>query len=236
MAVLDDLATQLSAAVSQAVVGRKQAGLVAQFDGIRSELENAAGPIGEALGVLEAAELEVDEETADRLAERREVVRRKFEQIREALADEPETIRRGTLWRDTRQVITALQGHAVTVRAEAYRRMLESYADGDGELADSLPPNTEGLADYRAALRHFEEMAESTPRSANEVARGADAGRRLKDMRERVEARAVPERFRDQWRELRGPGLPVTRLTPEFRAWLDERGVAANVVLHYRGA
>jgi len=236
MAVLDDLATQLSTAVRKAVVGRKQAGLVAQFDGMRSALENAAGPIGEALAVLEAPEFELDEETGNRLAARRQALGLKFEQVREALAAEPEALRRGALWRDTREAITALQGGAMAARAETYRTLLEPYADGDRDLADSLPPDTQDLDEFRKVLSQYEAAVERMPRSADEVARAVATGRRLKEIRERVEARAVPERFRDQWRYLRGPGLPVTGLTPEFRAWLDERGLAANVVLHYRGA
>jgi hypothetical protein len=235
MAVLDDLVSELSASVRLAVVGRKQAGLVAEFEGMRSDLENAAGPIGEVLVVLEVPDLALDEETVERLAARREVVRRRFEQVREALADEPAAIRRGTLWRDTRQAVIGLRGDAVAARAEAYRTLLEPYSDGDRDLANSLPPNTKDLDEFRKVLNQYEATVERIPRSANEVAQAAATGRKLKEIRERVEAGAVPEAFRVQWRDLRGPGLPVRRLTPEFRAWLDERGLAANVLLHYRG-
>jgi hypothetical protein len=233
MAALDELAAKLRGSVRRAVAGREQAGLVAQFDAMRREVEDALEPIDEALAALAAPELSLDEEAATELASRRESVRGQLDNLREALAEDPAMIRQGNVWRATREAIVALKKQAVDVRAEAYRAMLASYADGDRELAESLPPGTAGLAEYRAALRAFEGLVERVPRSAAEVGRAANVGRRLQTLREEVEG-AVPEPFRIQWRDLRGTGLPLTRLTPEFRVWLDERGLAANVVARYR--
>ena len=236
MSVLDELTSGLQASVRRAVAGRTQAGLFAEFDTMRDELETAVGPIGEALAVLGATEMPVGAETRALLDSRRAGLVEQLAKVRETLTHDPAKVRQGTLWRTTRQAIAALRSEALAARDVAFQALLAPFADGDRELADSLPPGTEGLAAYRAALLAFEELAERPPRTAADVAHAAGAGRRLKSLRERVEAGAVPEAFRDYWRELRGAGMPITRLTPEFRAWLDERGLAGNIVVRYRGA
>src|SRR3954451_308072 len=117
MAALDDLDTPLRGGVRRAVAGRQQADLVAQFDGMRRDVEDALEPIEEALAVLAAPELSLDEETAVQLASRREAVREQLVKLQEALVEDPGAIRQGNVWRVTRAAVVGLKTQVVEARA-----------------------------------------------------------------------------------------------------------------------
>src|SRR4051794_34699399 len=100
MAVLDDLATELRGSVRRAVATREQTDLVAEFDRMRSDVEDATVPLRESLAVLGAPELSVQAETAEKLSSQRELVRGLLEKVRETVTSDPTKVRQGTLWRN----------------------------------------------------------------------------------------------------------------------------------------
>jgi hypothetical protein len=234
VAVLDQLASELSTTVRRASAAREEAGLVAQFDGMRADVEAAIQPIRDGLSVLEAPELQVSDDAMAQVRSRREWVQAQLAKVRTALEKDPTSIRRGELWRETKKAIEALRGDLRNVQADAYNAMLTQYAERDGELLDSLPPGTTGLVEYRSALGAYERAVERLPTTPTEVAAADAAGRRLREIRERVEAAAVPADLRDQWRALRGSGLPLRELTPEFKEWLSGQGLDASALVVYR--
>lgn len=234
MAVLDQLASELRTTVRRASAARQEAGLVAQFDGMRADVEAAIQPVRDGLSVLDAPELQVGEDVIAQIRSRREWVQAQLEKVRVALDKDPTSIRRGELWRETKKAIEALRGDLGQVQAEAYTLMLAQYAERDAELLESLPPGTAGLAEYRSALRAYESAVDTVPANPAEVAQADAAGRSLQEVRERVEAAAVPAEHRDEWRALRGSGLPLRELTPEFREWLTQQGLDSSVLLVYR--
>lgn len=235
MGALDQLADDLQMSVRRATAARAEAGMVAQFDGMRADVEGAIQPIREGLSVLEAPELHVSPEITSQLKARREWLQAQLDKVGTALEKDPSSIRRGELWRETKKAIQTLRTDLLNVRSAAFSAMLAPYSERDQELMESLPPGTTGLTEYRSALSAYETALERLPTTAAEVAVADAAGRRLREIRERVEAAAVPAEFREQWRALRGAGLGLTDLTPEFSDWLAEPGLDVNVVLVYRG-
>jgi hypothetical protein len=232
---LDQLADDLRASVRRATAARAEAGLVAQFDGMRADVEGAIEPIREGLSVLNAPELSLNAEATSQVRARREWLQTQLEKVRAGLEKDPSSIRRGGLWRETKKAIDTLGEELSNIRLEAYNAMLAPYSERDLELLDSLPPGTSGVDEYRTALRAYENALDRVPSTPAEVAAADQAGRRLREIRERVEAAAVPAEFSEQWRALRGSGLGLTELTDEFRDWLATQGLNANVVLVYRG-
>jgi hypothetical protein len=99
---------------------------------------------------------------------------------------------------------------------------------------ETLPPGITGVRDYRVAIEDFERQRAQRPTTADDVREAAATGRRLKNLREKVEAEAVPEEFQHQWRQVRTVGLPLAELTDAFVAWLRERGLSHATVLTYR--
>jgi type II secretory pathway component PulJ len=174
-------------------------------------------------------------EQTTEVAERQRWLQAQIEKVHAALEKQPEKIRRGELWKETKRAMDALRTSLEMARASNYDALLAGYAEGDHELLDSLPAGTSGVTEYRTALNVFERVRDRAPQTPHDVATAEAAARRLKEIRERVEADAVPSDFRTQWRSLRGAGIPLSALTPEFRQWLEEHGVAENVMVVYRG-
>lgn len=235
MATLDQLADEVRASVRRATAARAEAGLIAQFDGMRADVEAAIEYIREGVSVLEAPELGVSTAAKSQVQARREWLAAQLQKIQAALEKDPNSIRRGALWRDTKKAMEKLREDLSNVRFDAYNAMLARYAEGDSELLDSLPPGTTGLDEYRRALSAYEKARDRMPGTVEEVAGADNAGRRLQEIREEVEAAAVPDALRDQWRDLRASGLALAEMTEEFRDWLATQGLDTNVVLVYRG-
>lgn len=232
---LDALAAELVQEVERAAAARAQAGLVAEFDGMRTDVEAVLAPISEAAVVFDSPHLALTAEQKAEVSERQRRLAAQLEKVQAALGQQPEKVRRGELWKETKRAMEALRASLESVRATNYEALLAAFADGDHDLLDSLPSGTPGVNEYRIALNAFERVREQAPQTPQDVATAEAAARRLKDIRERVEADAVPSAFRAQWRALRGAGIPLAALTPEFRQWLEEHGVAENVMIVYRG-
>jgi hypothetical protein len=231
---LDSLAAGLRDAVREAAVARQGFALATELAVLRRDLENVTAPIHACTSVLEdAPQLELAAEQREGLADRRAWVAAQLEKVRAALADDPGSLRRGELWRETRRATGTLAKELEAARAEAYAAFLAGFAAGDAELLAALPATTDAVRDYRAAIAAFEEHRRRPPESPADVTAAAAAGRRLAALREQVEQEAVPPAFQPQWRALRGGGLPLDELTPDFRAWLDEHDHTRSVVLTY---
>ncbi len=232
---LDALAAGLVQEVERAAAARAQAGLVAEFDGMRADVEAVIAPISDAAVVFDSSHLALTAEQEADVSEKQRWLAAQLEKVHAALDKQPEKIRRGDIWKDTKRAVEALRASLESARATNYEALLGSFADGDHDLLDSLPSGTPGVNDYRIALNAFERVRERAPQTPQDAVTAEAAARRLKEIRERVEADAVPSAFRAQWRALRGAGIPLAALTPEFRQWLEEHGVAENVMVVYRG-
>ena len=124
----------------------------------------------------------------------------------------------------------------VEARGLAYVAFLDQFPAGDRELFESLP-DLPGVREYGEAIDGFERERERLPRTVEDVARAAAAGRRLAERRDHVENEAVPPgSCRDAWRALRGEGFPLPELSEQLRAWLEERDLAGSVLLRYRSS
>ena len=232
--VLDTLATQLEQRVRHAAAARTGAALAAQFDGMRGDLESASSEIDECMTVLfDSRLLQLPSEGAD-FEQRKAWVAEQLRAIRKKLDENPASVRQGDLWRNTKRAIETLRNELLEAREQAYAAFLDEFAAGDRELLQSLPPGVSGAEDYRQAIEEFERVRERLPGKVDDVARAAAAGRRLEKCRHRVESEAVPAAFKDDWRALRGEGLPLTALNEELLAWLKEHELARSVVLQYR--
>lgn len=233
--VLDELAHELAASVRRASSAAADAQLVAQLDVMRSAIEAATGPIAECMSVLMGSPLlNVPEEQSATLAERKEWVAAQIEKLREAFASDPGSIRKASLWRDTKNAFEKLRDELLNARAASYESLVDGFAAGDRELLQTLPPRTAGTREYREAIENFNLIRGRLPGTVEDVAKAAAAGRRLRALREQVESAAVPAEFQEQWRALRADGLALSKLTPEFRGWLDEHSLSRSVVLEYR--
>ena len=232
---LDALAAELVQEVERATAARAQAGLVAEFDGMRTDVETLIVPISEAAVVFESSHLALTAEQKAEFSARQQWLAAQIEKVNAALEKQPEKIRRGEIWKEMKRAMEALRASLESARAANYEALLAGYADGDHDLLDSLPSGTPGVTEYRTALNAVERVRERAPQTPQDVATAEAAARRLKEIRERVEAAAVPSEFRAQWRSLRGAGIPLAALTPAFRQWLEEHGVAENVMVVYRG-
>jgi len=232
--VLDDLAHELAASVRRASSAAADAQLVAQLDVMRSAIEAATGPIAECMSVLMGSPLLDVPEEQGTLAERKAWVAAQIEKLREAFASDPGSIRKGNLWRETKNAFEKLRDELLDARAASYESLLDGFAAGDRELLQTLPPRTAGTPEYREAIENFDVFRQRLPGTVEEVAKAAAAGRRLRALREQVESAAVPAEFQEQWRALREDRLALSKLTPEFRGWLDEHSLSHSVVLRYR--
>lgn len=234
---LDDLSEELVSSVRRAAAAVADASLVAQLGRMRGDLDGATRPISECMTVLlDSPLIELSNEQADLLSQRRAWVTSQIAKVREALAADPASLRKGSLWRETKQAVETIESELVDARAASYAHLLDHFAAGDRELLETLPPQTPGKRDYQEAIEAFEAARERLPSSVEDTAEATAAGRRLQKLREQVESDAVPEKFQEQWRALRADGLALGALTPEFRAWLDEHGLARSVVLRYRAS
>lgn len=236
-ATLDRLAAELLAAVRRASTAQADAALAAQFEGLQLQVDDATAEITECAQVVARSPLlRIPQEERENLESRRSWVVSQIDRLRSVAAENPAAVRQGPVWRETRQAIDALRKELTAARAGSYRALLEEFAAGDRELLESVPPGTAGLVAYRRAIEDLESFATRQPRSLDDVAQAAAAGRRLRELREQVERDAVPAEFQDEWRALREGGLRLPALTDEFRAWLDSHGLAKSVVLTYRAA
>ena len=231
---LDSLASELEQRVRHAAAARSGAALAAQFETMRSELESATSEIEECLTVLlDSPSLELPGAPED-LEQRKAWVAEQLGAVRTKLAENPAAIRQGDLWRSFKRAIETLRSELVEARALAYATFLDQFPAGDRELFESLPPEIPGVREYGEAIDGFERARDRLPRTVEEVARAAAAGRRLAERRDHVENEAVPPEFRDDWRALRGEGLALPELSEPLRAWLEEHDLAGSVLLRYR--
>lgn len=232
---LDLLAGALHDAVERASGARSDAALLAQFDAMRGDVDDAARKISESMSVLlDSGTLEMPADTKTALEERRRWVSAQVATIRSAIIEDPARVKQGKAWRETRQAFQTLESELAEARAVAYHEMLAQFSRDDRQLLDTLPPGTPGVPAYRTAIQDFDQLADRLPRSPQEVTEAAAAGRRLAKLREQVETEAVPPEHQEQWRAVRGDGLALAEITNEFRAWLDSRGLARSVVLKIR--
>lgn len=233
---LDLLAAELVTKVRRAATAQADTALAAQFDGMRLEVDAASTEIAEYAAVSTSPHLRVSAEHRQSLESRTAWVEAQIARVRTILAEDPRAVRQGKVWRETKQAIEALRKDLVLARDAGYAALLEEFVAGDRQLLETVPPGIAGLREYRAAVETFESTADRRPRSIDDVAQAAAAGRRLRDLRERVERDAVPSEFQDEWRVLRAGGLSLTALTDDFRAWLDSHGLSQAIVLTYRAA
>ena len=233
--VLDDLTANLAAAVREASAARAGAALVAQYDTMRRQVEGAAEEIGLCMAALADPEvLQLPDDLQAALEERVAWLNAQIDKTREAVAQDPERVRQGSLWRDTRRAMDTLREELAAATRKAYESLLDEYAGDDQRLLGTLPPETPGARDYRVAIDRFEAVRDEMPASVEDVRRAIAVGRRIQELRERVEADAVPQEFQHHWRLVRGQGLPLAAFTDEFREWLTERGLAQHTVLRYQ--
>ncbi len=232
---LDRQTESLREAVSRASGARADAALLAQFDAMKGAINDATTVIAESMSVLlDSAALELPSDTAASLEERRKWVSAQVAKMRSEITDDPSRVKQGNTWRETRRAFQTLATELEEARALAYDGLLAKFDGDDQQLLATLPPGTPGTPAYRAAIQDFDQLADRTPRSPQEVTEAAAAGRRLVKLREQVESEAVPSEFQEQWRAVRGDGLPLAEITNEFRAWLDSRGLSGSVVLKTR--
>lgn len=229
---LDRLATDLKLAVQSAAGAREDANLVAQFDAMTTELNNAARSISGSLSVvLDPSELPVPEDTRATIGERREWVATQLAKIRNKVADDPAQAKQGKTWADTRRALQALTDYLETARDVAYNELLDQYKGDDQQVLEAATPGTPDLAAYRTAVDQFQACSETEPQTLEQVQHATEIGRRLVELRERVESASVPAEFRDQWRAVRSEGLALSDLTPQFSAWLTTQGLSKSVVV-----
>jgi ribosomal 50S subunit-associated protein YjgA (DUF615 family) len=231
----DELAAELESVAKRAKAAAADASLTAELATMGGEAEAATLPIAEATSVLYDSErITLNPSEASELDRRRQWLGDQLERVLEQFREDPTKIRRGPLWKDTKQAIEHLRQELFTLRDEHYQALLAEYPDDDGEHLRSLPPDTTGLDEYVRAIDAFERARSNSPTSAADVDRAVTAGERLRDCRAQVESEAVPAEFRIHWRQLRGGGLALTELTEELRAWLSAHGIEDEVVLRLR--
>jgi hypothetical protein len=232
---LDRLAAELAREVRHAAGARANAELVAAFHGMTQDVETAAIEIERSATVLRGpSSLVVPDGYPGGLQDRTQWVQAQIAKVRETLEKDPMRVRQGALWRETQKAFTTLRADLLEMLDAAYSNYLASFAADDRHLLETLPPGITGVRDYRRAIDDFERCAAGRPTTADDVRVAGAAGRRLKSLREKVEAEAVPEEFQDQWRQVRTTGLPLSELTDAFVTWLRERGLASSTVLAYR--
>lgn len=232
---LDRLAAELAREVRHAAAARANAELVAAFHGMTRDVETAATDIEQCAAVLRGPSPLVLPETYPReLQARTEWIQAQIAKVRETIEQDPMRVRQGPLWRETQRAFNTLRTELLEVLDAAYSSLLDSFAGDDRHVLETLPPGIAGVRDYRIAIDDFERCAAKRPTTTDDARAAAAAGRRLKSLREKVEAEAVPAEFQDQWRQVRTTGLPLADLTDPFVAWLRERGLAGSTVLTYR--
>jgi hypothetical protein len=199
------------------------------------DVDSAAADIEQLAATLRGpSPLVLPESYPEEFRPRTEWILGQIDKVRSTIEADPMRVRQGTLWRETQRAYGTLRTELEQLLEHTYRSLLESYAADDRHVLDTLPPGIAGTRDYRIAIEDFEQYAARRPTSTEDVRAAAAAGRRLKSLREKVEAEAVPEEFQDQWRQVRLTGLPLLEVTDSFAAWLTERGLASYVVLTYR--
>jgi hypothetical protein len=232
---LDRLAAELAREVRHAAGARTNAELVAAFHGMTHDVDTAAIEIDQYAAVLRGpSPLVPPEHYPGELRARTEWVQAQIGKVRETLEKDPMRVRQGALWRETQKAFNTLRTELLEVLDAAYSGLVDSFAADDRHVLETLPPGIAGARDYRIAIDDFERYATTRPGTPDDVKQAAAAGRRLKSLRETVEADAVPQEFQDQWRQVRTTGLPLAELTDAFVGWLRERGLANSTVLTYR--
>ncbi|MGO9791890.1 MAG: hypothetical protein ACLP8S_21015 [Solirubrobacteraceae bacterium] len=232
---LDDLTAELEAVVKRAVAATADASLTAELDTMGNDLVAATDPIGQAISVLfDSPQVKLKVNQVAELDRKRNALGSQLAAVDAQLQLDPSTIRRGTLWRDTKRAIDNLRQSLAELRDEVYQTLLAEYPDEDREQLRSLPPHTIGLVDYERAINAFELVFSTSPRSPADLASAIAAGERLRDRRAQVESEAVPVEHRARWRQLRGTGLPLSDLSEDFHGWLKEHGIEDDVLLRLR--
>jgi hypothetical protein len=234
---LDRLADDLARETRHAAGARADAQLVAAFHQMTQDVEAAAIEIEQTRTALRGpSPLAVADSYPGDLQERAGWVAAQITKVRETLNEDPMRVRQGTLWRETQRAVTTLRTELREILDTAYANLLAGYSVDDRHLLDTLPPGIRGVRDYRIAIEQFERFRAARPSTSDDVRAAAASGRRLRELRERVEAEAVPAEFQDQWRQVRTTGLPLSQLTDSFVAWLRERGLASATLLSYRAS
>jgi hypothetical protein len=234
-AALDRLAAELAREVRLASAARSSAELVAAFHGMTSEIDSAAADIEQCTATLRGpSPLVVPASYPEDFRGRTDWILTQIAKVRKTIEADPMRVRQGTLWRETQRAYNTLRTELQQLLDTAYQTLLESYAADDRRVLETLPPGITGTRDYRVVIEEFDDHASRRPTSPEDVRAAVAVGRRLKNLRERVEAEAVPEEFQEQWRQVRADGLPFAELTDAFAAWLTERGLADSVLLTYR--
>jgi hypothetical protein len=232
---LDRLAAELAREVRHAAGARANAELVAAFHGMTRELESAVAEIDQCVGVLRGpSPLVLPASYPEQFQARTEWILAQINKVRGTVEADPMRVRQGTLWRETQRAFNTLRAELIELLDTAYSSLMDSFAGDDRHVLESLPPGITGVRDYRMAIEDFERLIGTRPTTADEVQQAAAIGSRLKDLRDKVEAEAVPEEFQGQWRQVRTVGLPLAELTDAFVAWLRERGLSESTVLTYR--
>lgn len=232
---LDRLAAELAREVRHAAGARADAELVAAFHGMTREVESAVTEIDQCAAVLRGpSPLVLPESYPGQFQARTEWILAQIEKVRATVETDPMRVRQGTLWRETQRAFSTLRAELNELLDTAYSSLMDSFAGDDRHVLETLPPGITGVRDYRMAIEDFERHMGRRPTTADDVRDAAATGRRLKSLREKVEAEAVPEQFQDQWRQVRTVGLPLAELTDAFVAWLRERGLSHSTVLTYR--
>lgn len=232
---LDRLASELEREVRHAAGARASAELVAAFRGMTLDVDAAATEIEQCAAVLLGpSPLVLPDSYAKEFQERKEWLGAQIAKVRATIDKDPMRVRQGTLWRETQKAFNTLRDELLDLLDSAYASLLDTFSADDRHVLETLPPGITGVRDYRAAIDDFERYVAARPASVDDVRQAAAVGRRLKSLREQVEAEAVPEEFQEQWRQVRTTGLPLADLTDAFVAWLRERGLANSTLLTYR--
>jgi len=232
---LDRLAAELAREVRHSAGARANAELVAAFHGMTRELESAVAEIDQCAAVLRGpSPLVLPESYPQQFQTRTEWILAQIDKVRATVETDPMRVRQGTLWRETQRAFNTLRSELIELLDAAYSGLMESFVGDDRHVLESLPPGITGVRDYRMAIEDFERLIGKRPTTADEVRQASATGSRLKGLRDKVEAEAVPEEFQDQWRQVRTVGLPLAELTDAFVAWLRERGLSESTVLTYR--
>ena len=230
---IDELSTELSAAVARAVAANADAAVAAAFDKMSADVEAVAAAVAEARNVLYGAHdlaLEADER-AD-LEARRDALAQRIQAVRAQFATEPTAIRRGALWREAKVAYDALSVALQTHRDVAYQRLLDPFAQEDRQQLVTLPHGTPGVECLPAGDRGVRSWCATRPLALHRISTGPSPwDERLAELRAQTEQDAIPAEHRSTWRQLLGSGLPLDELNDEFRQWLRTRDLEKNIVV-----
>jgi hypothetical protein len=232
---LDRLASELAREVRDASAARHDSELASQFDGMTEIVQAVAMSIRQTAKVLDGpSPLGEPHPYREELRERGEWVISQVAKVRSVLESDPLTVRQGKLWAQTRTAFQTLRDELEGTLKAAYEELLDPYAADDLRVAETLPPRVQGAREYRQLIEQFERLRNQTPQSAEQIKEALAVAQKLRDLRESLESEGVPEEYREEWRQLRESGLPLTRASDGFVAWLHEHGLADAIVLSYR--